>query len=384
LSSYGQKPPSVERDSQFQFKMLRKFEETASFMYQMHASPEKPFARWDTMVVAPMAIPISTQTTLFVDPFNISEIFQRVTARAQQPNATQENPSASLGRTVAIMCSTETHATTKYVGIFLKNTLLTIQQLNPHPRRLHLDEKRFSEAWETEAVPAMHQAVDKAYGTNIGTNYNPNNDGRMQQAVQNLVLDPLWLFPMARLVEGVNQTLKGATATLQELGSAIKTARVALETPGAMKPAFATNRLGRQAVVFENAATAETQAAISARKMLRSEAVSPIAQGSASVRKQDVFAPDRKLPMTKHGRPIPDTDAPHTQLGFNEGSKGSYVKAREFDKDGNVIRDIEFTDHGRPHNHTNPHQHRKMPNESGGTLKREDAEPVPEWEYKKE
>ena len=95
----------------------------------------------------------------------------------------------------------------------------------------------------------------------------------------------------------------------------------------------------------------------------------------------DVYAPDRLLPMTEDGIPIPDTDAPHTQLSTQNGSKEKYAKAREFDKNGKPIREIDFTDHGYPKNHTNPHQHRREPNPNGGTPSREDAEPVPEWRY---
>ncbi|MEI8124540.1 MAG: RHS repeat-associated core domain-containing protein [Parachlamydiaceae bacterium] len=97
----------------------------------------------------------------------------------------------------------------------------------------------------------------------------------------------------------------------------------------------------------------------------------------------DVYAPPRPLPMTKPGGiPIPDTDAPHTQLGTKNGSKGSYPQAREFDANGKPVRTIDFTDHGRPHNHTNPHQHRNIPNSTGGTPNRDKPEPVPEWSYK--
>ena len=47
------------------------------------------------------------------------------------------------------------------------------------------------------------------------------------------------------------------------------------------------------------------------------------------------------------------------------------VQAREFDADGNVIKDIDFTDHNRPKEHTNPHQHRYIDNSTGGTKKEE-------------
>lgn len=67
---------------------------------------------------------------------------------------------------------------------------------------------------------------------------------------------------------------------------------------------------------------------------------------------------------------------PHTQLGTKAGSKGKYRQAREFDADGRAVRDIDFTDHGRPDVHTNPHQHRFEPNPTGGTMRRGDPEPL--------
>ena len=81
--------------------------------------------------------------------------------------------------------------------------------------------------------------------------------------------------------------------------------------------------------------------------------------------------------------PIPDTDAPHTQLGTKESKrrKGEiYPQAREFDKDGQPVRDIDFTDHNKPDKHPNPHQHRHDPNKTGGTPERKPAEPLPDRE----
>lgn len=95
----------------------------------------------------------------------------------------------------------------------------------------------------------------------------------------------------------------------------------------------------------------------------------------------DVYAPDRPLPLTENGIPLPETDAPHTELGTRDGSKGKYPQAREFDKDGKPVRDIDFTDHGYPKKHPNPHQHRQEPNPTGGTPQRGNPEPVPEWRY---
>ncbi|MBA2726546.1 MAG: hypothetical protein H0U49_00030 [Parachlamydiaceae bacterium] len=92
------------------------------------------------------------------------------------------------------------------------------------------------------------------------------------------------------------------------------------------------------------------------------------------------YAPDRPLPQ-KEGVLIPDTDAPHTQLGLRSGRRGRYRQAREFDKDGKPLRDINFTDHSRPHEHTKPHQHPREENPTGGTRTREAGEPLPGWQY---
>ena len=91
------------------------------------------------------------------------------------------------------------------------------------------------------------------------------------------------------------------------------------------------------------------------------------------------FDVDRELPRRADGTPDPSADGAsgaHTQLGKKEGRSETYNQAREFDADGNVVKDIDFTDHGRPGQHTNPHQHRYTPNETGGTPKRGKAEPL--------
>ena len=90
---------------------------------------------------------------------------------------------------------------------------------------------------------------------------------------------------------------------------------------------------------------------------------------------------DKPLPRDKNGEPIPDADAPHTQLGTKSGRKGKYPQAREFDENGNPVRDIDFTDHGRPDHHPNPHQHPIEPNPTGGTPKRGPSQPLENWEY---
>ncbi|WP_275630563.1 RHS repeat-associated core domain-containing protein [Pseudomonas sp. 273] len=88
--------------------------------------------------------------------------------------------------------------------------------------------------------------------------------------------------------------------------------------------------------------------------------------------------PDRDLPRDKNGNPTPEPDAegPHSQLGQKDGRNGKYDQAREFDVAGKPVRDIDFTDHGRPQNHANPHQHPYEPNPTGGTPRRGNPQPL--------
>ena len=45
------------------------------------------------------------------------------------------------------------------------------------------------------------------------------------------------------------------------------------------------------------------------------------------------------------------------------------------------MRDIDFTNHGRPNDHANPHQHRYKENSTGGTRQRvKKSEPLYELE----
>jgi RHS repeat-associated protein len=75
------------------------------------------------------------------------------------------------------------------------------------------------------------------------------------------------------------------------------------------------------------------------------------------------YAPSRELPRRPNGRPKPESDYPHTQLGTR---KGRYPQAREFDENGRPVRDVDWTDHGRSDVHTNPHQHEYQPDGSRG------------------
>lgn len=82
------------------------------------------------------------------------------------------------------------------------------------------------------------------------------------------------------------------------------------------------------------------------------------------------------------GWAIPDSEAEgasHTQLGTRQSRSKpgtSYPQAREFDANGKPVRDIDFTDHGRPKEHTNPHEHPYDPS-TGARGKAQPVTPPP-------
>ncbi len=88
--------------------------------------------------------------------------------------------------------------------------------------------------------------------------------------------------------------------------------------------------------------------------------------------------PDRELPRDPNGNPVrdPEAEGAHTQLGQKEGRRGKYDQGREWDANGRPVKDIDFTDHGRPQNHTNPHEHPYLPNPTGGTPQHGPARPL--------
>ena len=90
------------------------------------------------------------------------------------------------------------------------------------------------------------------------------------------------------------------------------------------------------------------------------------------------------MPNDANGVHVPDTDAPHTQLG-TKGSKKrpmeTYPQAREFDENGGPVKDIDFTDHREPRIHPNPHEHPYVPNPTGGIPQRGSPRPLENWSY---
>ncbi|MFF8948500.1 RHS repeat-associated core domain-containing protein [Streptomyces sp. NPDC014940] len=94
--------------------------------------------------------------------------------------------------------------------------------------------------------------------------------------------------------------------------------------------------------------------------------------------------PARSLPRNKHGEPVGDPAAdghPHTVLGQKKGRRETYAQAREFDAEGKPVKDVDFTDHGRPRDHDDPHQHPYNENTTGGSRSRGEAEPLEGWDY---
>lgn len=76
------------------------------------------------------------------------------------------------------------------------------------------------------------------------------------------------------------------------------------------------------------------------------------------------------LPRNKHGVNIPSSDSPHTQIGVRFSDKGDYKQTRQWGYDGKEIKTTDWTDHGTPNIHPNPHDHLTIPNSTGGTPER--------------
>ncbi|MFW5433961.1 polymorphic toxin-type HINT domain-containing protein [Paenibacillus apiarius] len=54
---------------------------------------------------------------------------------------------------------------------------------------------------------------------------------------------------------------------------------------------------------------------------------------------------------------IPELMNPHTQIGWQKGRKGDYIQTLEWRANGVPMRRTDWTNHGCPQNHTNPHEH---------------------------
>ena len=83
------------------------------------------------------------------------------------------------------------------------------------------------------------------------------------------------------------------------------------------------------------------------------------------------------LPRSKHGVDLPSSNSPHTQIGWRVSKRDDqppYRQTREWGYNGKEIKTTDWTDHGRPKNHTNPHDHSCKPNTTGGTPERGDPQ----------
>ena len=81
------------------------------------------------------------------------------------------------------------------------------------------------------------------------------------------------------------------------------------------------------------------------------------------------------LPRNQNGVNLPSSLDPHTQIGWAFGRKGGYKQTRQWGKDGKLIKTTDWTDHGRPLQHPNPHDHLHTTNPTGGIEKYGD--PIP-------
>ncbi len=82
------------------------------------------------------------------------------------------------------------------------------------------------------------------------------------------------------------------------------------------------------------------------------------------------------LPTTPGGEPAPSSPYPHTQIGTGTGrTVGEYPQTRRFGAGGRPVHRVDWTDHGRPALHTDPHVHDSIPNSTGGTPRNGPARP---------
>ena len=80
------------------------------------------------------------------------------------------------------------------------------------------------------------------------------------------------------------------------------------------------------------------------------------------------------LPTDAHGNPVPLSDALHTEIGWRD-KEGGYRQTREFGAGGKEVKRTDWTDHGR-RDHPSPHDHRRLPNPTGGTPRVGPHEPM--------
>jgi RHS repeat-associated protein len=220
--------------------------------------------------------------------------------------------------------------------------------------------------------------VGGAVGTFFGTLVEGAMNGEgwcwecaLRAAVASLVIDLLTLG--LSKIPFVKNFLQKASQQLEKL--LIKKAAKELEEKAAKElEEKAAKELAKEAeeklakeAEEKLAKEAEEKLAKEAEEKLAKEAEEKLAkEAEEKLAKRGTYTPDRTLPTDKQGVPIPDVDAPHTQLGRSKPKYGSEPQAREWDYGTNgelqPKRDIDFSDHGHPDIHPNPHQHELTPN----------------------
>lgn len=95
----------------------------------------------------------------------------------------------------------------------------------------------------------------------------------------------------------------------------------------------------------------------------------------------DDFGAPLPLPRTRTGELVHSSLDPHTQIGWNEGRRGGYIQTREFGEGGVPVKQVDWTDHGRPALHTDPHVHDYIPNPTGGSPQHGAARPPTPGEF---
>ena len=87
------------------------------------------------------------------------------------------------------------------------------------------------------------------------------------------------------------------------------------------------------------------------------------------------------LPRGPNGELAPSSMDAHTQIGWQVGRRGGYIQTREFGANGQPVKQVDWTNHGRPGQHTDPHVHDFLPNPSGGTPQLGPARPPGPGEF---
>jgi len=82
-----------------------------------------------------------------------------------------------------------------------------------------------------------------------------------------------------------------------------------------------------------------------------------------------LYTPKSFLPKNSDGQPVPSSNYPHTQIGLKEGRNTVYRQTREWGYNGDIVKDIDWTNHGRV-DHSMPHVHDYINNITGGSKNR--------------